>query len=103
MGGRGDRGGRRHQPRVAGERNHKQICAASDPTNCGEGERRSSGEVGGTGDSTGQFGDWRGVELLVRARVGATGEATFSTTPSVAAAAGAAGGARRDESGKSSE
>ena len=56
----------------------QQICAAGDSEDCGEGERGDGGEVGGAGDSAGQFGDWSGIELLVCASLGGAGTDAFS-------------------------
>jgi hypothetical protein len=53
--------------------------------------------VGGPCDSAGQFGDWRGFELLVREGMGPASESAFSGAAPGAAAEGAAG--RIDESG----
>ena len=56
--------------------------------------------MGGTLDSTGEFRDWRGIELLVRAGVGTAGEDAFPAATFDAASAAAAGGVGRGGSGE---
>jgi len=73
------------------KRSLEQIRAKSHSADCGEGQRGGCREVGGTLDSTGEFGDWRGIELLVRPGVGTAGEDAFPAAALVAEAASAAG------------
>ena len=70
VGRRGQRRGRRHQPRTGGEAVCVEVRSARDPAHRGQRQRRDRGEVDGAADSDGQLSDRSGPELLLREGLG---------------------------------